>query len=98
MAKSTTPQTCSIHQVEMVMKSIRVRYGSVRQSLKVSPEYLASKREQFPNCNDVILESSTERKARTRRKPVCHACCVSRNAWLVQYHASWPESDEPDGE
>ncbi len=78
------------------MKSIGIRYGSVRRSLKVSPDYLSSRHAHFPNCDDIILGGSILRKARTRRKAICNACCNARNDWLEQNHAAWLRTHDPD--
>jgi hypothetical protein len=80
----------------MVMKNIRIRYGSVRRSLKVSPEYQSSRRDHFPNCDDIILGGSILRKVRTRRKAICSDCCNARNDWLQENHAAWLRTHEPD--
>jgi hypothetical protein len=96
MAEAALP-TCEVHHEPLATQEVRIQYGLIRGSPKVSPDYLAARRRYFPHCDDVVLGGCVVRETRARPKGVCPACCTARNRWLRQHCSGWVESHDPSG-
>jgi hypothetical protein len=89
---------CPIHSSQLRPKSVRVRYGLVRASLKVAPDYLLAKSERFRFCDDVVLGGcSPPEQRRSTRRMICAECSAERDAWLEAHHPKWVATHETSG-
>jgi hypothetical protein len=84
---------CEVHGCPMPIRSVRVVYG-LRRGLKQSPAYLATRRAEFPHCDDWSNGGCIVREQRSRKDPVCLECVAARDAYLQTQHFFWLESHE----
>ena len=96
MAEADDP-VCEVHGAPLCVREVRVVYGLIRSSSKVSVTYLNARKQGFPHCDDVALGGCVVRAVRTRPKNVCLTCCEVRNTWLRQHCPTWADERDPSG-
>jgi hypothetical protein len=92
-----TTQLCEVHGEPLEVRQARIVYGLIGRSLKISPEYLAARRELFPHSDDTVLGGCIVRASKTRDRFVCPVCCEVRDTRLDLHHAGWSETHETSG-
>jgi hypothetical protein len=87
--------TCEVHGCSMETRAVRILYGLIEDSPKISPEYSEAYWTPFPHCDDVILGGCViwAGQAQVRDKNVCAECCQARDAWLRE---NFPDSAGPN--
>jgi hypothetical protein len=96
MAEAANP-SCEVHGEPLAPREVRIVYGLIRRSPKVSPTYLTARRRGFPHCDDVALGGCVVREPRTRPKGICPTCCQVRDDWLRQHCPTWAGTHDPSG-
>jgi hypothetical protein len=93
----STAETCGVHTQGLEVRNVRIAYGLITNSVKVSPAYLNARHNSFPNCDDIVLGGCVVRSEKTLPRKVCPECCAARDAWLRENHAKWAKTHALDG-